>query len=964
MKRWLVCMMTVLLALLLLALLPAPPTTASGWEWRQDDWSGGPGQADWLDNTMYDSSMGIDTATKPGTLRLSFLANAFTKEPTNPVLAPGVPGSWDESTVVGLGRKKDGSGYEVLYRGQDTTLPTPVRAVGYADSPDGISWTKYAGNPVMQGGSGAWDAGGVGTGPYIKEGDTYRYWYSGYPATGNTRTFGSAASTDMVSWTQEPNPALSPGGPGSWDEAPIQCAVIKDGPIYHMWYLAYDTAIPSAGQIGHATSSDGKTFAKDPANPVLRPGPGGSWDDASIQYFAIMARPWMGDFIMAYEGYNGTNSAVGIATSPDGTTWTKLPIPANPVLTPGGLGSWSQQGVTPFTITYDGSMYKLGLYGQDGLGLLSSGEAFSFDGNNWMDSPYNPILAPSPAPFWDDVISIAANQHLEGNTLRAFYFGAGTGNGMGTATATPSYFGGLAWLESSVFTPGTTADWGAVTWNENKPAGTNVTVQVRCGNTPTPDGTWTGWLPVTNGADVPHADSRYIKYKVELTGGGPNTPELSDLAIDFEALPSLWSFAEGYTGQGFDQWITIQNPDAAAAAITVTYYTPSGPPVVTNHTCPGQARMTIYVNSDLGPDLENSFDVASDVPVIVERPMYFDYQGLGAHGWEGGHVSMGSTGLSRDWFFAEGYTGNSFEEWLTVQNPNPTWATLDVTYYVNGAAPIERQHLVAPTSRYTINVNQNAGADLEVSTKIAADKPILVERPMYFDYQGAMEGGHIVMGSSYLAQDWYLAEGATFDPFTEYITIQNPNAAGANVAVTYLTPGGAPIVRNHGVPAESRYTINAGADSGVASDLSAYIHADRPILVERPMYFDMLYGALPGGHCAMGVNSPSTQWYFGEGYTGPGFDEWLTVQNPGGAQANLVVTYYVQGGAPIVKNHAVAPQSRYTIRVNADAGEDLQLSTYVLSDQPVICERPMYFFYQGYNSYNWPGGHDSPGFAP
>jgi hypothetical protein len=24
----------------------------------------------------------------------------------------------------------------------------------------------------------------------------------------------------------------------------------------------------------------------------------------------------------------------------------------------------------------------------------------------------------------------------------------------------------------------------------------------------------------------------------------------------------------------------------------------------------------------------------------------------------------------------------------------------------------------------------------------------------------------------------------------------------------------------------------------------------------------------------------------------------------------------------------------------------------------------MYFFYQGYHSYNWPGGHDSPGFAP
>ncbi len=71
------------------------------------------------------------------------------------------------------------------------------------------------------------------------------------------------------------------------------------------------------------------------------------------------------------------------------------------------------------------------------------------------------------------------------------------------------------------------------------------------------------------------------------------------------------------------------------------------------------------------------------------------------------------------------------------------------------------------------------------------------------------------------------------------------------------------------------------------------------------------------------------------------------MQNPGGAAANLVITYNVQGGAPIVRNHVVQPQSRYTIDVGADAGNDLQLSAYVLSDQPVICERPMYFFYQG-----------------
>jgi len=875
--------------------------------------------------------------------------------PANPVLAPGVLGSWDEAEVSALARPKEDGGYETLYRGRNAAA---VRGVGYADSPDGIAWTKYGGNPVIQGSGQPWDAQGVGTGPFLQEGDTYSYWFSGYPA-GTGRYYGYASSTDMLNWTREADPALSPGGPGSWDEQLFYCRLIKDGLVYHMWYLGYDAA--GTGRIGHATSTDGKTFTRDPANPVLGPGAGGSWDDNSIDEFVILHRPWSGDYIMAYNGTDGASNAIGVATSPDGSAWAKEAT--NPVLTTGGPGTWNQNAVYPFILAYDGSMYKLDLYGTDGGGLLHSGEALSNNGIAWFYNVTNPIISPSPGPFWDDAMTIKGQDYLEGNLLRTFYFGAGTGIGMGTATCNPFYYGN-GQLESSVFSPGTTADWGAVTWDETVPAGSSVQVSVRCGDVPIPDATWTAWAAVPNGGAVPHADSRYIQYHVSMTGTPTTTPELSNLAVDFEALPSVWHFAEGYTGHGFDQWITIQNPNAAAADVTVTYYTPSGPPVLTNHNVPGQTRQTIYVNTDLGPDLENSCDIASTQPVIVERPMYFDYQGLGAHGWQGGHVSLGSTGLSRTWYFAEGYTGADFEEWLTVQNPNPSWATLDVTYYINGAAPIRRQHLVAPASRYTINVNLDAGSGLEVSTAIEADRPILCERPMYFAYQGYMEGGHIVMGSPYLATDWYLAEGATFPPFTEYITVQNPNAAPANLTVTYYTPGTAPIIRNHAVPAQSRYTIDAGADSGQSSDLSTYVQSDQPILVERPMYFDMLWGALPGGHAAMGVNSPATKWYFGEGYTGGGFDEWLTVQNPNAVVANLTVTYYTPTGAPIVRNHPVQPQSRYTIPVNSDAGENLEVSTYVLSDQPVICERPMYFFYQGYHGYDWPGGHDSPGFAP
>ena len=77
------------------------------------------------------------------------------------------------------------------------------------------------------------------------------------------------------------------------------------------------------------------------------------------------------------------------------------------------------------------------------------------------------------------------------------------------------------------------------------------------------------------------------------------------------------------------------------------------------------------------------------------------------------------------------------------------------------------------------------------------------------------------------------------------------------------------------------------------------------------------------------------------------------------------MTYYSEGGAPIIRTHTVPGESRYTINVNSDAGDDLQLSAHVHSTGgPIIAERPMYFFYQGYSGYNWPGGSCTAGFAP
>ena len=108
------------------------------------------------------------------------------------------------------------------------------------------------------------------------------------------------------------------------------------------------------------------------------------------------------------------------------------------------------------------------------------------------------------------------------------------------------------------------------------------------------------------------------------------------------------------------------------------------------------------------------------------------------------------------------------------------------------------------------------------------------------------------MGSTMLSDVWYLAEGATFPPFTEYLTIQNPGDADANLVVTYYRSAGGPVTQNHVVSGKSRYTINVGDDTGWSAEVSIMVTSNQPILAERPMYFDLLDGGEPGGHCSVG----------------------------------------------------------------------------------------------------------------
>ena len=213
------------------------------------------------------------------------------------------------------------------------------------------------------------------------------------------------------------------------------------------------------------------------------------------------------------------------------------------------------------------------------------------------------------------------------------------------------------------------------------------------------------------------------------------------------ALSRDYYLPEGTTRSSFEEWLTIQNPNDSPILVRATYLLASGGPVEKEYIINPAQRFTVYVPAEVGPNQDVSVHLSSADDFLAERPMDFNYQGMGGWGWTGGHCVIGATGYGQEWFFAEGYTGSGFEEWICIQNPGAQTANVTITYYPEGGtAPITTHHMVSGNSRYTVLVNRDAGPNKAVSARVSSDLPIICERPMYFIFNGVWTGGHDVVG--------------------------------------------------------------------------------------------------------------------------------------------------------------------------------------------------------------------------
>lgn len=478
------------------------------------------------------------------------------------------------------------------------------------------------------------------------------------------------------------------------------------------------------------------------------------------------------------------------------------------------------------------------------------------------------------------------------------------------------------------------------------------------------------------------------------TGQIKNVPSTT---VPAGPVNKTWYFAEGRVGKGFQQYFTIDNPGVVSCDVILQYnYTydvgGSSTKSVTVSVA-ANSRATESVNNDLGVLNSNPSSAAivatvanvntTTTPtcpgVVVERPMYFsNFNGISS-----GTDVLGSTHLSKVFYFADVPTAPASTSYLTILNSSATLTAHVTATYYSGGVPVGTQTAtVNPNSRGTITPGLIT-LPSHTAAIVNSDVAVMVERPTYF-VSGSLKGAYDIIGVPALANDWLFAEGYTGSSTSEYLTISNLDPVKMPATVTILLKSQTGAIGTFTLTLNNATQIIWNVNSnnvftGSTPEVSVEVKSTgAKVIVQREMYFQYQH-TLPttaiGGTDVIGQAGPaaSSSYSFSEGYTNTGYNEWLTIQNPTTTAETIYLTLVNGYGTVYNTSFNVNANSRYTVditavvQLNFKPGTDskansVSMTVQTLNKAAFVAERPMYWNTSG-SAFVTQGGGDILGYV-
>lgn len=316
---------------------------------------------------------------------------------------------------------------------------------GSSDLMGDIQFMDYWGNFVVPTDAGStWRSGTVSDGAFsiVKVGGGYQAYFTGDGTTGIGML---TAPTLYGPWTDH-GVVLAVGGTDGSASIGLPHVFIRPGSdrFNMVMFYSYSTSPGVTNRIGLALSDDGGlTWSKNAANPIIQPGPAGSWDEGGVQSASVFWDNELQKWVMAYSGWEAgstvTRGSIGIATVGDVFDlrfWDKHP--GNPVLTPTPTNGPEDFGLLSPTIWKEEGAYYLGytakrddIAGGEPFELSSICIASGPDFDNFTRNPANPIINSRDYPAYtelecpqfvkiDDTWHVFCNAFVENGQIAMF----------------------------------------------------------------------------------------------------------------------------------------------------------------------------------------------------------------------------------------------------------------------------------------------------------------------------------------------------------------------------------------------------------------------------------------------------------------------------------------------------------------------------------------------------------------
>ena len=345
-------------------------------------------------------------------------------------------------------------------------------------------------------------------------------------------------------------------------------------------------------------------------------------------------------------------------------------------------------------------------------------------------------------------------------------------------------------------------------------------------------------------------ESPFISTIVEILGGVGtaeqfiNHPAGNSVAQCANEPATDWYFADGFTGADSLDHIVLTNPYSDSTVVDVSFVTTEStrePSRLHGFVIPPRSVIALNM-ADEGARNEPVVAVevhASAGKLVVGRSQH--YLGDGRLGYT---MALGASGLSSEWWFADGEKLDGSTEQLVILNPTRSDATLSVMFVI-GANPdtqIEPASVIAPAGSVTLfdtgtlpNVpNGRYGIIVSTVGEPGVEAPGIVVEQVINRRVGNTVGTSVVLGAPMGAMStvWVAPSGVS-SGIDDAMLILNATPIEGMVTVSQIGPAGEVAIAGlESVLLPASGLVSIPVPAGISNG-EIVVRATVPVVVQR-----------------------------------------------------------------------------------------------------------------------------------